>query len=406
MSCTTLNYSPLGYNYGNNAGFNSRSNDCSPPAIRYAPSYEGVRNSDVARDFARNFNYFEEGNTGFTTRQGIADYAARPLGRNPEENQRIMLAKHIDNDPVLAEILDSMIQNGRQDGLISMGDVLAAIDMFDAQECGANNYTAPPTYQRSNFGTLQQYRVDNQCCSQYPEQPSTMQQSWASNQYDSQYPEQSPIQNRSNYIPQSSYAGPGPYSHEEKKDFSPRLLAHFAALEDPSSPGNITDRSLNYVVSTGHRLDGSPATQEDIAIARELLDNRPKDFRRYDEADGVLDGKISRSSIAAEMDRSEFSTMPEVDLLKIIKEHFSELRGRDGYASVNDLKEAAGEIPSTRTFTPEARQAATELLARLTLLEQLDVGTNNNGGNGYLDQRFDLDNLNYMIQKKTTAAAG
>ncbi|PKH14045.1 hypothetical protein PspCFBP13528_20015 [Pseudomonas sp. CFBP13528] len=75
--------------------------------------------------------------------------------------------------------------------------------------------------------------------------------------------------------------------------------------------------------------------------------------------------------------------------------------GDDNYSNVNELKEAAGLVPSDRTFSPQAREVAFELLNRPGLLRELDIGTNSKGGVGYEDQRFDMANIDYMLQKKS-----
>ena len=57
-------------------------------------------------------------------------------------------------------------------------------------------------------------------------------------------------------------------------------------------------------------------------------------------------------------------------------------------------------MPSNKTYTPAARQAATEFLQRKELLEDTDIGVDDKGNPGYKDQRFDLDNLKHMIKKE------
>lgn len=48
-------------------------------------------------------------------------------------------------------------------------------------------------------------------------------------------------------------------------------------------------------------------------------------------------------------------------------------------------------------FSPEAQQLAAELLKRPGLLRELDIGTNSQGGVGYEDNRFDMANIDYIL---------
>ena len=89
----------------------------------------------------------------------------------------------------------------------------------------------------------------------------------------------------------------------------------------------------------------------------------------------------------------------EFQLMIDIKKHFREYAtgASDTYVNFNELKEAAGQRPTTRTFSPEATEAAKDLLSRPTLLRQLDIGVNFFGYAGIEDQRFDMDNVEYML---------
>ncbi|KRP67065.1 hypothetical protein TU82_05050 [Pseudomonas orientalis] len=72
----------------------------------------------------------------------------------------------------------------------------------------------------------------------------------------------------------------------------------------------------------------------------------------------------------------------------------------DAYVNFNELREAAGEIPSTRTFPDEAREYAKEFLKRVDLADKTDVGVSCWGlFNGKRDERFDMDNLDYMLDQ-------
>ncbi|MBV4455945.1 MULTISPECIES: hypothetical protein [Pseudomonas] len=87
-------------------------------------------------------------------------------------------------------------------------------------------------------------------------------------------------------------------------------------------------------------------------------------------------------------------------LLSMIKEHFREYAAGadDQYVNFNELKEAAGLRPTTRTFSAEATAAAKELLERPNLLRELDIGIGFLGFPGNEDQRFDIENLDYLIR--------
>ncbi|ONH53346.1 hypothetical protein BLL36_16100 [Pseudomonas cedrina subsp. cedrina] len=84
----------------------------------------------------------------------------------------------------------------------------------------------------------------------------------------------------------------------------------------------------------------------------------------------------------------------------MIKEHFREYAAGadDQYVNFNELKEAAGLRPTTRTFSAEATAAAKELLERPKLLRDLDIGIGFLGFPGNEDQRFDIENLDYLIR--------
>jgi hypothetical protein len=87
------------------------------------------------------------------------------------------------------------------------------------------------------------------------------------------------------------------------------------------------------------------------------------------------------------------------ELVKEVKEHFSEYAAGagDSYVNFNELKEAAGLLPTTRTFSAQASAVAQEILKRKSLLEKLDIGIGFFGP-GLKDERFDHDNLNYLIR--------
>jgi hypothetical protein len=92
-------------------------------------------------------------------------------------------------------------------------------------------------------------------------------------------------------------------------------------------------------------------------------------------------------------------------LLQEVKKYFDEYAaGRgDEYVNFKELKEAAGQVPTTRTFSPKASAVAEEILKRTRLLNQLDIGMGwTHSGRGLQDERFDHDNLDYLIAYAST----
>ncbi|HCT07882.1 MAG TPA: hypothetical protein DIW86_21195 [Pseudomonas sp.] len=88
-----------------------------------------------------------------------------------------------------------------------------------------------------------------------------------------------------------------------------------------------------------------------------------------------------------------------------MKKYFDEYAaGRgDEYVNFKELKEAAGQVPTTRTFSPKASAVAEEILKRTRLLNQLDIGMGwTHSGRGLQDERFDHDNLDYLIAYAST----
>ncbi len=352
--------------------------------------YEGAQCSRIARDFSSNFDYFRTPGTAFVSRDSLQHAAGRPPTGNPYHDQMTLLARSILNNPKMEHLLDAINHGGQEDGVISHGDVSAVVDHYEAQEAPFKQSPRSGPYN----GAMQQQRVNQQ----FP-QPHFG---------------QSPGYDNSNFAAQQPYYGGGQvlrmpdaesksYTHLSKEDFSNQVLSHFSSLEDPNTPGAITDRSLNAVAS-GYRLDGTPATQDEINIAKELL-ARGSLFKELDEGKtGTLDGSFTRDDLGNTSNR--FKGMSDEELLKTIKANFVEYGDGDDYVNFKELKQAAGLLPSDKTYSPEARQAAAELLKRKQLLEDTDVGVDDKGGPGYKDGRFDLANLDHVIDKKRATAAG
>ena len=358
-----------------------------PPDVGMRNAYNPYANapwSGIAREFANNFDYFRMPKTDFVSLDSIRGMADRPQMRNPRDNDMTQLAQVVLGFPEIGKLFDSVNNGGQEDGYISHGDVSAAIDLLEEREA----LSMPPMRAGQYNGAMQQHRVNQQFFPQY---------SGPAPRYeDPDFALQRPIYQRA-----PGYRMPdaenNAYSHLSNEDFSNRVLTRFSSLEDPNKPGEITDRSLN-AVAAGRRPDGMPATQDEMNVARELLD-RGDLFRKYDEGKtGELDGGFTRQDLANTSNR--FESMSNSELLETIKKHFVEYGDGDNYVNFKELKQAAGLVPSDKTYTPQARQAATELLQRKELLEDTDIGVDDKGNPGYKDQRFDLANLKHMIKKE------
>lgn len=341
-------------------------------------------NSVVARDFAQNFDYFQSADSGFVTQKSLQNAANRPLTGNPFHDQMTFLAREILQRPELNAMLDGINHGGSSDGLISKGDVDQTIAHIDQQE-------APPMreFPGRYSGAMQRQRLENQ--------------------YSPQADWQQPIMSAPHYANENQWngsmsaSGQRPYANDSKQDLLNKILARFSSFEDPNSPGLITDKSLTAVAS-GYDLDGRPATRAEIELANELLE-RGEVFKELDQSGTrALDGAFSRDNLAYSSDK--YRNMDNHDLIQGVKDNFRQFTAgaNDDYINVNELKEAAGVIPSNRTFSPEAQQLAAELLKRPGLLRELDIGTNSKGGLGYEDNRFDMANIDYILNNGHASA--
>ncbi|NVZ85631.1 hypothetical protein [Pseudomonas yamanorum] len=185
------------------------------------------------------------------------------------------------------------------------------------------------------------------------------------------------------------------YRDKKPEDLADNAMARFSSLAD--ADGFISDKSL-AAVAAGKHQDGTPATQSEINLANALMD-APGLFRGLDgDKDGKFDGKISRDDLA----QFQYTSMKPDVLLKGINEHFSELwvNGSKDYINVGELELAAGIQESSKTYSPELRALAKQLLGRPELLRELDIGIKSDGKTpGDEDGRFDKANLDYLIKK-------
>lgn len=335
-------------------------------------------NSVVAEDFAKNFDYFQSADSGFVTQQSLQDAANRPLTGNPFHDQMTFLAREILQRPELNAMLDGINHGGSSDGLISKSDVGQTVTYVDQQEAPAMR-EFPGRYS----GAMQRQRLENQ----YAPQADWQQPIMSAPHY----------ANENQWDGSMSASGQRPYANDSKQELLNKILARFSSFEDPNSPGLITDKSLTAVAS-GYHLDGRPATRAEMALANELLE-RGEVFKELDQSGmGVLDGAFSRENLA--YSSNKYRNMDNHDLMQGIKDNFRQFTAGvdDQYVSFNELKEAAGLTPSSRTFSPEARQLAAELLNRPGLLRELDIGVNSHGGAGYEDRRFDMANIDEILK--------
>lgn len=367
----------------------------------YAPAnnYMHVPNSSVAREFADNFHHFRGFGKDFVSRQNLELAAERPMTGDRYTDRMTLLAREILSRPEMSHMLDAINNGGREDGLISPGDVDATIEHFDAQE-------TPPQREAPRYygGGLQQQRFGGQFDPRFTPQFAPRFTPQGAPQFAPQGAWQQPAYG-GQYVNENQWNGPAQasghrsYANDSKEAFCNKILARFSTFEDPNSPGLITDRSLSAIAS-GYRLDGQPATQAEIDLANEMLE-RGSLFKELDQSGmGVLDGAFSRNDLA--IASNKYSNMSDHDLLQGVKDNFRQFTAgaNDKYVNVNELKEAAGLIPSNRTFSQEARQLAAELLKRPGLLRDLDIGIKVESGKpGAEDQRFDIDNLNHMLGK-------
>lgn len=392
--------------------------------------------SAVADLLRQNFEYFTSPGTSFASRDSLADVANRPLGNGGYDDQMTLLARDILGRPGLASLFDGVQNGAQEDGLINREDMQLAIGQLSQQEASgyspmsgnrfavgnngamqqpgngfSGNYNGAMQQPGNGFsgrynGAMQQQRINQQFSPQFNAQPASGgprgMEGWQSQQpqmraYASQPPSYMGAQGNQQWSP--LMAGGRPYANDSDESFSAKVLSHFGALQDPVS-GGITDASLSAAAS-GYTQGGRPVSQADMLVAQELME-RGDLFKTLDQGrSGKLDGAISRQDLGDAS--SQYRTVSDEGLLQAVKDNFRQFTagGDDNYSNVNELKEAAGLVPSDRTFSPQAREVAFELLNRPGLLRELDIGTNSNGGVGYEDQRFDMANIDYMLQKKS-----
>ncbi|AZF26531.1 hypothetical protein [Pseudomonas sp. R2-60-08W] len=371
-------------------------------------------NSAVAESLLRNFEYFSSG-AAFVTRDSLIDFANRPLVDGGYHDQMTLLARDILGRDDLPRLFDGVQNGGQEDGLINQEDVELAINQLAQQgargyrSAGYNGAMQQPT---GEFGArytsaMQQQRVNQQFAPAFCERPFSNgprgMEGWdasppAPRAFGAQQPFYAGMPVSQQWNPTTT--GQRPYANDSNEALSAKVLSHFSNLQDPST-GTITDASLSAAAS-GYALDGRPISAADAAIAQELLE-RGQLFKTLDQGrSGTLDGSIARQDLGDAA--SEYRTNSNAELLQAVKDNFRQFTagGTDDYVNVNELKEAAGLIPSDRTFSPQAREVALELLNRPGLLRELDIGVREDGTPGAEDKRFDMVNIDHMIKKESS----
>ncbi|WP_206426489.1 hypothetical protein [Pseudomonas orientalis] len=421
-----------------------------PQGFSGQPEPPGLPYAKIATDFVNYFKFFQDPD-GFVSMDTLAAIANRPMTNDPVSDQMILLAQAIMSSPLMRFMLDSKTQNGQQDGLISFRDAQITANELRALQPPSFEQAMgwqppsyeqamgrqPPSYEQAMGRQPPSYEQAmgwqppsyEQAMGRQPpsyeqamgwqppsyeqamgRQPPSYEQAmgWQPPSYEQAMGRQPPPHEQA--MAQQPYYNSGSlqevtttnnnrYAYDSDEDFSTKLLPYFGVLEDPATPGYISDNSLRSVAS-GFRPDGSRATLEEQEIAENFM-SRGDFFKKLDRgSSGQLDGLISRTDLSRFA--TAYSGSTDHDVLEGIKKYFHEYTAGkdDAYVNFNELREAAGEVPSTRTFPDEAREYAKEFLKRVDLADKTDVGVSCWGlFYGKRDERFDMENLDYMLKQ-------
>lgn len=158
-----------------------------------------------------------------------------------------------------------------------------------------------------------------------------------------------------------------------------------------SRGGDANNGKLEGFTHSGFAIDGTPASMWQ-SFTQEGYGALPYD-RRLDRRD---DNALEAGPHPEWSDRN---------LIEKVKMHFREFAAgkNDSYVNFNELKEAAGVIPTRRSFSPDAQEVALEILARPELLRELDIGVGFFGP-GLRDGRFDMDNIDYLYKRSSNVS--
>ncbi|MBN2993592.1 hypothetical protein JWR97_22630 [Pseudomonas cedrina subsp. fulgida] len=383
------------------------------------PGYNagGLPPSQVAHEFASNFRYFQTPGTPFVTRDSLEHAANRPMTGNPYHDRMTMLAREIIRNPQLSSMLDGMTQGGQQDGLISECDAHETVAALQAQEMPVSNYRPAQRYLGGYDGGLQRHRLENGYGGNgayHPPQaynpPGVYPPPGAYNssgQFASQGPVP-PVFNGTYASSQQSYTSPqnDEVAHRFKNSGDSELAMELGNNFDyfkPNANGKISQASLREIA--GRPLTGNPVDDRMTLLAKEII-SRPTLNRKLDsdhsrdKPDSII-GRDTTERVSMQSDNKvPYGKMNDLELLCALKDKFKQFWGSDSYISLSDLKKAAAASPPT-----DRSELAAELLRRPGLMKELDIGTNNNGGRGYEDERIDMDNLNYVIKEKEASQA-
>lgn len=197
-------------------------------------------------------------------------------------------------------------------------------------------------------------------------------------------PTPTPTQNISSDIPYF-----GSYT---KSMLAKKLLEHFTDLEVPATktPNSFHLNELKSMAK-GKLNDGRDATQEQIALAKQVISNPELIKSLFDSNSGSVTWDIV--ALIAE----DFKSLSDAALLKQVKVYFGEYTEGpdDHYVDFNELREAARQIRSTRDFSYNATKVAEELLDRPDVLQDLDTMPVSISGLTKPDNRFSFGSIFY-----------
>lgn len=206
-----------------------------------------------------------------------------------------------------------------------------------------------------------------------------------------------------------SSTDPRPLKDVSNEKLAQLLLGNYRAFQQGNA---ISTHLISNAADSRSFLNGAyTKTQKNIATelkARpELLDvlSLGRAHRLMDTREAKFVDRIALSDLALEANRADL--MSDNSLIRHTYLYFNEYAAggsADRYVNFNELKEAAGQVPTNRTFSAQASSVAAELLKRTSLLDKLDVGVGLWGFSGSRDERFDKQNLEYMNNKASRRA--
>lgn len=191
------------------------------------------------------------------------------------------------------------------------------------------------------------------------------------------------------------------YKNMTNSELADHLLTFNKAL-DAYGNTHFNSAALSQLAK-GTQNDGRPASPAQKELARELLTRHDllSELDLYPNG-GVEDGKINWDAVAVKANKQ--AHLSDRGLMREALKYHAEFDSTgNGYVNVNELEQAAGRIPSHRQFSEAAKGVAQALLERPALLKQLDIGVNFLGLAGKEDNRYDITNLNHLINNSSDA---